>query len=255
MQVYDWDFDIFQLAERTQGHPLFAITIALLESEGLLVRDAPRKGTCGHTPLPAPGAPGARQAGRARARAARVMTAICRPPRPAHSPPPQDGWLLDREVVVRYLHAVEGMYKANPYHNNTHAADVTQTAAVIMRSLEAAAAGGLTPLEKLSIILAAAVHDLAHPGVNNDFLIKTRDSQAVVYNDRRCGQAQLPQRPQLALAAARGGGARLAAPPQQHAAAAPAACVCHQINPPPTHTRARARAARGWGTRRSASVD
>jgi hypothetical protein len=35
-----------------------------------------------------------------------------------------------------------------------------------------------------AVILAAAVHDLGHPGVNNAFLVRTRDPQALTYNDR-----------------------------------------------------------------------
>lgn len=81
------------------------------------------------------------------------------------------------------MNAAERSYKQNPYHNNTHAADVTQTAAVIMRSLEQQI-GGLTKLERFAVIISAAVHDMAHPGLNNDFLIKTRDKSAVIYNDR-----------------------------------------------------------------------
>ena len=75
----------------------------------------------------------------------------------------------------------------NPYHNNTHAADVTQTAGVILQALKAYMARAGRPLSKLEIfcvIFASAVHDLGHPGVNNDFLIRTRERQALVYNDK-----------------------------------------------------------------------
>jgi hypothetical protein len=42
----------------------------------------------------------------------------------------------------------------------------------------------LSQLEILSILIAAAVHDFEHPGVNNNFLINTRDKKAVLYNDK-----------------------------------------------------------------------
>lgn len=81
-QVYRWDFNVFEFADRAAGRPLYNVTLALLEDQGLL-----------------------------------------------------DGWLLDRPKVEAYLTAVEGLYQANPYHNKTHAADVTQTSGIIMCSL------------------------------------------------------------------------------------------------------------------------
>ncbi len=33
-------------------------------------------------------------------------------------------------------------------------------------------------------VFSAAIHDYCHKGVNNDFLIKSRDPLAVLYNDR-----------------------------------------------------------------------
>jgi hypothetical protein len=43
---------------------------------------------------------------------------------------------------------------------------------------------GLTRMERFCIIFASAVHDLGHPGLNNDFLVRSRDRQAIIYNDR-----------------------------------------------------------------------
>lgn len=125
----------------------------------------------------------------------------------------QDGWLLERPVVERYFGRVETMYVPNPYHNNTHAADVTQTSGVIMRSLNdhlrsssgggggsgackkcnagskalKAAAAGLSKLEKFAIIFASAVHDLAHPGVNNQYLVSVWCSFAAWWGSTGCG--------------------------------------------------------------------
>jgi 3'5'-cyclic nucleotide phosphodiesterase len=41
-----------------------------------------------------------------------------------------------------------------------------------------------TDLEMLAMYVAASVHDYDHPGVNNNFLVQTRDSRALLYNDR-----------------------------------------------------------------------
>jgi len=39
LQVFQWEaFDVFHLAKLTDGRPLYAVTMAVLESEGLLVR-------------------------------------------------------------------------------------------------------------------------------------------------------------------------------------------------------------------------
>ena len=42
----------------------------------------------------------------------------------------------------------------------------------------------MTPMEVLAIIFAAAIHDLRHPGVTNDFLVQTSYDLALLYNDR-----------------------------------------------------------------------
>lgn len=193
--MYEWDFNVFQLAERSSGRPLYVVTLALLDAEGLLVRDQSAPDICGAVQgthcccksgcqVARAAADGGIGSGLVHGAGRGAGAHTCARARPTARP--QDAWKLDRQVVVRYLNSIEKLYHANPYHNNIHAADVTQTAAVIMRALSQQLPGGLSPLERLSIILAAAVHDLAHPGVNNDFLIKTRDKQALVYNDRRC---------------------------------------------------------------------
>lgn len=146
-QVYSWSFDVFELDRSTHGRPLHAVAFALCHEEGLL-----------------------------------------------------EGWHLDPKVVHQFLSAVEAAYlRGNPYHNNVHAADVTQAAALIMRAIggdmAAAAArrrgqqqqqeeAGLSRIERFSLLVAAVIHDLGHPGVNNDFLIKVQDAEAVRYSGR-----------------------------------------------------------------------
>jgi len=78
---------------------------------------------------------------------------------------------LDINAIKRYLRAVEGEYKFNPYHNRIHALDVMQSChAVLMHSPQFLSR--LTSIEKLALLLGAYVHDVGHPGVNNKLLEK-----------------------------------------------------------------------------------
>lgn len=94
-------------------------------------------------------------------------------------------WCLDRSVVERLLEAIEEEYVFNNgYHNNIHAADVVQSVnCMIMGDTT-----GFTKVERFAILLAAAGHDLAHPGVTNDFHIATRSPLAELFNDQSCNE-------------------------------------------------------------------
>mmetsp|Transcript_9866 Transcript_9866/g.18415 ORF Transcript_9866/g.18415 Transcript_9866/m.18415 type:complete len:374 (-) Transcript_9866:3381-4502(-) len=99
-----------------------------------------------------------------------------------------DGWKLNRKTLVNFLLRVESEYLPNSYHNNTHAADVTQTAVVILESFRKQVKN-ISKLEEFSIIIASAVHDLGHLGVNNDFLINSKHPRATVYNDKSVNES------------------------------------------------------------------
>jgi len=81
-----------------------------------------------------------------------------------------------------FLVHIEELYAShNPYHNSIHAADVTQSAHVLLlRGLGL----GLGNLEALAVLVASLAHDVGHPGVTNDFLIKAKDEEAITYSDR-----------------------------------------------------------------------
>jgi len=67
----------------------------------------------------------------------------------------------------------------NPYHNFQHCVDVTHATFMMLLGTR----GAVTDLECYALLLAAVAHDLEHPGVNNAYLIKTRDPLAITYND------------------------------------------------------------------------
>ncbi|XP_053564241.1 dual specificity calcium/calmodulin-dependent 3',5'-cyclic nucleotide phosphodiesterase 1B [Bombina bombina] len=79
------------------------------------------------------------------------------------------------------LEAGYGKYK-NPYHNQIHAADVTQTVHCFL--LRTGMVHCLNEIEILAIIFAAAIHDFEHTGTTNSFHIQTKSDCAILYNDR-----------------------------------------------------------------------
>uniref|UniRef100_G1PLS3 Phosphodiesterase n=1 Tax=Myotis lucifugus TaxID=59463 RepID=G1PLS3_MYOLU len=86
--------------------------------------------------------------------------------------------------LMTFLDALEtgyGKYK-NPYHNQIHAADVTQTVHCFL--LRTGMVHCLSEIEVLAIIFAAAIHDYEHTGTTNSFHIQTKSECAILYNDR-----------------------------------------------------------------------
>ncbi|XP_078602865.1 high affinity 3',5'-cyclic-AMP phosphodiesterase 7A-like isoform X2 [Branchiostoma floridae x Branchiostoma japonicum] len=88
---------------------------------------------------------------------------------------------LDIVKLTQFLSLVEENYNNNPYHNALHAADVTQAMHCFLRERKLGAR--LKPLEVLSAVVAAITHDLDHPGVNQEFLRKTGNYLATLYNN------------------------------------------------------------------------
>eukprot|EP00759_Apiculatamorpha_spiralis_P030551 PhF_6_TR32183/c0_g1_i1/m.47779/K13755/PDE1; calcium/calmodulin-dependent 3',5'-cyclic nucleotide phosphodiesterase len=73
-------------------------------------------------------------------------------------------------------------YGPTPYHNEHHAADVVQSTYSLLE--RCGVWWRLTPLERLSVVVAAAIHDVGHPGKSNGFMSATCDELAFIYNDK-----------------------------------------------------------------------
>ncbi|XP_022671640.1 calcium/calmodulin-dependent 3',5'-cyclic nucleotide phosphodiesterase 1A-like isoform X3 [Varroa jacobsoni] len=86
--------------------------------------------------------------------------------------------------LENFLTSIEAGYKKynNPYHNNMHAADVTQTVHFML--CRAGVANWLTDLEIFATIFAAIIHDYEHTGTTNNFHVMSRSETALIYNDR-----------------------------------------------------------------------
>ncbi|KAJ3370551.1 hypothetical protein HDU91_006140 [Kappamyces sp. JEL0680] len=81
-------------------------------------------------------------------------------------------WILKMEM---------GYDRNNPYHNPTHAADVTQVMNYFITRPKLKAL--LTTEDLFACIVAAVGHDYMHPGFTNAFLVATRNPLALRYND------------------------------------------------------------------------
>ena len=77
-----------------------------------------------------------------------------------------------------------GYIRENPYHNDLHAGDVTQTCMLFIKK------GKLNDYIKLdlyslcALFLSCIIHDFKHPGLTNNFLVNTQHKIAIKYNDR-----------------------------------------------------------------------
>ncbi|KNC98796.1 uncharacterized protein SPPG_05773 [Spizellomyces punctatus DAOM BR117] len=88
------------------------------------------------------------------------------------------------DIFRNFISAIENGYRTDlPYHNSIHASDVLQCTNYFLFSNDniSKVAGDI---DLLSIYVAAIIHDHDHPGFNNNFLVNTYDTKAIMYNDR-----------------------------------------------------------------------
>jgi hypothetical protein len=168
-----WDFDVFELDRLTNGQPLMFVGWAILASpysqhvmqESVYVlqkeEQAAQEEEGKEAPTPTP-------------------------------PPALDdmqGWgytdvfKIPQDNLVNFLRAVEREYiTENPYHNNIHAADVVQSLHSLLQGMDAKSLS-TAEIELFSLLLAAVVHDMGHPGKNNSFQVNSHSDLAIQYND------------------------------------------------------------------------
>jgi len=87
----------------------------------------------------------------------------------------------------------EGYDPAVPYHNSLHAASVMHGMHALLHlgglaDRLASVLGKDVDLIRMACLLAAAVHDYGHLGLNNDFLVKTMHERALRYNDEHANE-------------------------------------------------------------------
>lgn len=92
---------------------------------------------------------------------------------------------VNENKLVSFLNSVErGYHKKVTYHNDLHAADVTQMMFYILND------GGnliqiaeLNHIDTLACLIAAACHDFGHDGFTNAFHVTAMTERSIRYND------------------------------------------------------------------------
>ena len=72
----------------------------------------------------------------------------------------------------------------NPYHNSTHASDVAQCLHFLLYSCDLSVKLDLSLDYKTLSFISTGIHDFKHPGLSNNFLIKSKHKLARRYNDK-----------------------------------------------------------------------
>jgi hypothetical protein len=77
----------------------------------------------------------------------------------------------------------DGYIRSNYYHNDLHAADITQTCLLYFKLGDLQKKHNFYKYEICTVFLSCMCHDYHHPGVNNNFLKETNDKLSIRYND------------------------------------------------------------------------
>ncbi|XP_058460759.1 high affinity cAMP-specific and IBMX-insensitive 3',5'-cyclic phosphodiesterase 8 isoform X2 [Malaya genurostris] len=90
----------------------------------------------------------------------------------------------DEMTFKLWLIKMEEYYKSeNTYHNSTHAADVMQATACYLQQLATRELKVMDRMDEATALIAAATHDIEHPGRSSAFLCNSDHELALLYND------------------------------------------------------------------------
>lgn len=84
--------------------------------------------------------------------------------------------------LLKFVTAVEGKYKDNPFHNFSHGLDVLHTVAMHISQVNSECF--ISETSQFWMMIASIAHDVGHLGVNNQYLVETSHELALKYNDR-----------------------------------------------------------------------
>ncbi|KAI8607894.1 hypothetical protein BC830DRAFT_1174890, partial [Chytriomyces sp. MP71] len=88
---------------------------------------------------------------------------------------------LDEQTVRYFFRTIESRYRPLNYHNSMHAADVLHAIHFFFATIRGEEL--FRPEEIFAAIIAAAIHDVDHPGVTNAYLVASSNPLALRYND------------------------------------------------------------------------
>eukprot|EP01060_Flectonema_neradi_P009117 TRINITY_DN16519_c0_g1_i3.p1 TRINITY_DN16519_c0_g1~~TRINITY_DN16519_c0_g1_i3.p1 ORF type:complete len:1163 (+),score=177.37 TRINITY_DN16519_c0_g1_i3:66-3554(+) len=80
--------------------------------------------------------------------------------------------------ILQFIRVVQRKYRNVPYHNFTHAFDVTQAICVYLSMMPDGKY--ITNLERFALIVTALCHDIDHMGLNNSFQLKAETPLGVL---------------------------------------------------------------------------
>mmetsp|Transcript_42246 Transcript_42246/g.75789 ORF Transcript_42246/g.75789 Transcript_42246/m.75789 type:complete len:331 (-) Transcript_42246:364-1356(-) len=92
---------------------------------------------------------------------------------------------LGEKQFARWLIAVEEGYLDVPYHNAVHASDVLSRVVSILRHEHIAQDSSLSSMcNLLAVIMATVIHDYAHPGLDNKYMVDSDSDVSRRFNQR-----------------------------------------------------------------------